>query len=168
MRKLTLLLVIMAAGVVGCQGPQFRSEPLGEVNYADAFRAGRTVMGQYFSIASADAVSGKIISRPKAVDAARDRLLGSTPARKVAHMQIRRKGSMVFADVRVYIQRQDVDAFRRMQPITVDSDVPNRTPADESAATSAEQNQTWPTTGRDHQLEQKILADLFRALKKSK
>ncbi len=168
MKKLRLLLVAIVAGIVGCQGPQFSSEPLGEVDYAEAFRAGRTVLGQYFSIASADAESGKIVSRPKAVDAARDRLLGTTPARKVAQMRIRQKGEMVFADVQVYIERQDVDAIRQMQPLTVDNDVPNRTPADEAAAVTAEQDQRWQRTGRDHQLEQKILADLFRALKKNK
>ena len=168
MRKLTLLLVIMVAGVVGCQGPQFSSEPLGEVDYAEAFRAGKRVMAQYFSIASADAELGKIVGRPKAVDAAKDRLLGTTPARKGAQMRIRQKGDMVFADVQVYIQRQDVAAIRQMQPLTVDNDVPNRTPADEAAAVTAKQNQRWQRTGRDHQLEQQILADLFRALKKSK
>ncbi|MCK4627033.1 MAG: hypothetical protein KAV00_17100 [Phycisphaerae bacterium] len=163
-----LLVVLFVLFTVGCQGPQFSSEPLGEVDYAEAFRAGKRVMAQYFSIASADAESGKIISRPKAVDAARDRLLGTTPARKRAQMQIRQKGDMVFADVQVYIQRQDVAAIRQMQPVTVDNDVPNRTPADEAAAVTTEQNQAWETTGRDHQLEQKILADLFRALKKNK
>ncbi len=168
MKRLTLLLVITVAGAVGCQGPQFSSEPLGEVDYAEAFRAGKRVMAQYFSIASADAESGKIVSRPKAVDAARDRLLGSTPARKIAQIHIRQKGEMVFADVRVYIQRQDVEAFRQMQPITVDNDVPNRTPAEEATVDTAEQDQTWPTTGRDHQLEQTIIADLLRTLKKSK
>jgi hypothetical protein len=167
MKNLTLLLVIMVAGVVGCQGPQFSSEPLGEVDYAEAFRAGKRVMSQYFSIASADAESGKITCRPKTVDAAKDRLLGTTPARKGAEMRIRQKGDMVFADVQVYIQRQDVTVFRQMQPITVNDDVPNWTPADEGAAAAA-QNQTWQTTGRDHQLEQEILADLFRALKMNK
>ena len=165
------LFVLVASSVlftVGCQGQRFRSEPLGEVDYAEAFRAGKTVLSQYFSIASADAESGEIVSRPKAVDAAKDRLLGSSPARKVARIRIRQKGDVVFADVRVDIQRQDVDAFRQMQPITVDNDVPNQTPADESAADTAKQNQAWQRTGRDHRLENTILADLNRAIKKNK
>ena len=166
-KTLSIPVILSVIFTVGCQDRQFLSEPLGEVDYAEAFRAGRGVLGQYFSIASADAESGKIISRPKAVDAAHDRLLGSSPARKKATMRIRQKGNMVFADVRVYIQRQDVEAFRQMQPITVDTDVPNRTPAEEAAAVSAEQNQAWQNTGRDHQLEQAILADLARAIKKS-
>ncbi len=160
-----ILFVIFTAG---CQGPRFQSQPLGEVDYAEAFRAGRTVMGQYFSIASADAESGKIVCRPKGVEAAPDRLLGSSQARKVADMRIRRKGNKVFADICVKIQRQDALALRSMQPITVDNDVPSQTPADEAAAVTAEQNLTWQTTGRDHQLERAILTDLIRALKKNK
>ena len=166
MKKMSLVIFMMF--VAGCQAQQFRSQPLGEVDYAEAFQAGKTVLAQYFSVASSDAESGKIISRGTPVDAAKDRLLGASPARKVAQMRIRKKGEVVFADVRVDIQRQDVGAFRQMQPVTVDNQVPNRTPADEAAAVTTEQNHAWQTTGRDNQLEQAILADLINALKKSK
>lgn len=169
MKKIFFFVVpIIVSCLVGCQGQRFRSQPLGKVDYAEAFQAGRTVLAQYFSVASFDAESGKIAGRPAPVDAARDRLLGASPARKVAEMRIRKKGELIFADVRVDIQRQDVGAFRQMQPVTVDNQVPNRTPADEAAAVTTEQNQAWQTTGRDHQLEQAILADLINALKKSK
>ncbi len=168
MKKLTLLLVIMVAGVAGCQTERFRSQPLGEVGYAEAFRSGKRVMSQYFSIASADAETGRIVSRPKAVEAARDRLLGTTPARKIANMRIRQKGDLVFVDIRVDVQRRDVVALRQMQPITVDSELPHQTPADESAAVGSEQSRDWQTTARDHQLEHTILADLLKAIKQSK
>ncbi|KPK86225.1 MAG: hypothetical protein AMJ81_01905 [Phycisphaerae bacterium SM23_33] len=142
---------------------QYRSQPLGQVPYPEAFQAARTVFSQYFPVASADPQTGKIIGRPKLVEAAPDRLLGVTPARQVAKMRIReKKGGQVFAEVRVDVQRQDVEAFGAMRPVTVDNELPSRTPAQDVAPISAEQNQAWQTTGRDAAKERDILMDLLR------
>lgn len=164
MRTLTFIALIGALAAGGCQFDRYRSQPLGEVGYARAFAAGKTVMSQYFSIASADPETGKIVSRPESVKARRDRLLGSSPARQVATLRIRQKGDDIFADLRVEIQRQDATATRHMQPVTVDTELPSRTPAQETAPLTAEQNQAWQTTGRDESLERTILADLLNSL----
>jgi len=164
MRTLTFVALVGTLAAGGCQFERYRSQPLGDVGYARAFAVGKTVMSQYFSIASADPETGKIICRPEPVTAARDRLLGSSPARHSATMRIRQKGDEVFADLRVEIQRQDSAAIRYMQPVTVDTELPSRTPAQETAPLTAEQDQAWQTTGRNESLERTILADLLNGL----
>ena len=166
MKRLGLLLLAGALCVVGCQSEQFRSQPLGRVSYAEAFRAGKDALARHFTIASADSATGRIVARPKPIQAPADRLLGSSPARQFATMEIRRKQDDLYADIRVNIQRQDLGAARIMQPVTVDNELPNRTPAQESAAVTSAQNQYWETTGRDYQLERTILAELLRRLSK--
>ena len=79
-------------------------------------------------------------------------------------MQIRQKGEELFADLRVDTQRQDVAAARIMAPVTVDTELPSRTPAQESAPFTAQQDQLWETTGRNHELERAILAEFLRRL----
>ena len=164
MKTLTFVALMGALAAGGCQFERYRSQPLGEVGYARAFAAGKTVMSQHFSIASADSERGKIISRPEPIEASRDRLLGSSPARQVATLRIRQKGDEIFADLRVEIQRQDTGAIRLMQPVTVDTELPSRTPAQETAPLTADQNQAWQTTGRNESLERTILADLLNSL----
>lgn len=157
---LSMLLGLAAAAAVGgCANPEWNTQPLGPVAYADAFRAARAVMGQYFSVASADARTGVITTRPKMLEAAADRLLGRTAARQIAAMRVRQAGGEVMVDLRVENQRQDVNAFRQMQPITVDNEVPSRT-SDSGGGITTEQNQAWQTVGRDRTLEATILAQL--------
>jgi len=168
MRHLTWT-VVLAAGMLsagGCQSLGYNTQPLGDVGYAKAFQAGKVAMAQYFSVGSADAETGRITSRPQSADVGRDRLLGVSPARKVARLRIRRKGEQVYADVRVDVQRQDVDAMARMQPVTVNNDVPIQTPAQGRAALTSDQDQAWQNTGRDAALERSILDAMMDALKK--
>ncbi len=167
MSRLGMILLAAAPVLAGCQMDEYRCQPLGEVAYDEAFRVGRAVLAQYFSIASADPQSGKIVSRPKPIKAAPDRLLGSSPARQLAILRIRRTGGDLYADLRVHIQRQDAGAARAMQPVTVQTEMPNVTPAEETAAVTTEQSQAWENVGRDHALERTILADLLRQLTQS-
>ncbi len=160
--------VLLAAGLAGgCQAEPYRFRPLGRVGYGEAFQASEAALAQHFTIASADPATGWIICRPKAVQAPADRLLGSSPARQVARMQLRREGDEVLADLRVELQRQDVGAGRAMQVPTVDTQLPTRTPAQESAALP-ESDQRWETTQRDVALERAILADVLRRLAENK
>ena len=80
---------------------------------------------------------------------------------QVAEMRIREKDGQVYAEVRVEVQRQDIEAFSAMQPVTVENELPSRTPAQDTAAVSGEQNQAWQTTGRDDAKERDILNDLL-------
>ncbi len=164
----TVVLVAGAVGGVGCQAPRYSSQPLGAVSYAEAFQAGRAAFAQHFTVESSDPAGGTITGRPKPIDAGRDRLFGVSPARQVATMRITERGGQVYADVRVNVQRQDVGALRQMQPVTVDNELPNRTPAQETAAISADQDQAWQTTGRDEALERAVLEAVVDRLAKKK
>lgn len=172
MRQTTLLSWILLAGALGaagCSMEQYRSQPLGQVPYAQAFEAARIVFSQYFSVASDDPRTGKIIGRPKLVEASPDRLLSVTPARQVAKMRIReKKDGQVYAEIRVDVQRQDLGALSAMQPITVDTELPSRTPAQDTGPISAEQSQAWQTTGRDEAKERDILTDLLQRVSKGR
>jgi len=162
----TVVLLVGAAMAGGCQSHRYASEPLGDVGHAQAFRAGKAVLSQHFSIASADEAAGKLVSRPAPVDAGRDRLVGSSPARQVATMRIREEGQQIYADIRIDIQRQDLGAMRHMQPVTVDNQLPNQTPAQRSAAVTPDQDQAWQNTGRNERLERLILDEVMAKLAK--
>ena len=166
--RLILTVLVAALWAGGCRTQRYRVQPLGQTPYAEAFQSGKTVFAQYFRVSSADPRTGKIVGRPKAVEAARDRLLGASSARQVATMRIRKKGGQVYADVRVEIQRQDTGAFSTMQPVTVHNELPSNIPTQEEAALTAEQDQAWQITGREHALERAILGDLLQRLTPAK
>ena len=103
---------------------------LGDVEYASAFATGREVMGQHCSIASADAETGVIQSRPRLVKVRGERLLGGSPARHVATLRIVRRGGEVVAYASVALQREgsSIHQTRPRNGENYDS-VPNLTPA---------------------------------------
>ena len=162
--RLTTVLILAAGLAGGCTSDRYRTQPLGQVPYSAAFEAGKDAMASRFQIASADDATVKIVARPKAVETGRDRLLGTTPARKVAQMRIREKGGQVYADVLVAIQRQDAPAMRAFRPVTPDTERPTQGPAQETAMLSPEQNMAWENSGRDAAAEREILADIVRHL----
>ena len=112
MNRLACMLLAGALAAGGCQVEQFRSQPLGGARYNEAFNAGKAALAEYFTIASADRATGRIVTRPRPAEATADRLLGRSSAREIATMHIRRKGDESLADLRVDVQRQDVDAAR--------------------------------------------------------
>jgi len=142
--------------------------PLTTENYPVAFGQARSVMSQYFTVASADSDSGVIVCEPKAMsNAPGDRLIGRSEARQAASMKISRTGGRIYAVCTVELQRQGA-VILRQQSITEDtySSVPNQTPAEMDAATSPQQNDAWETYATDGVLENKILNDLEQALTK--
>lgn len=169
MKTLSLkLLCITAAALLaslglGCTASEeFRTQPLGNVNYNETFSAARSVLGQYFSVAASDPETGRIVARPLAGENSPDRLLGGYSTRKLATMQIRRADGQVYADIRVEVQKQDVGAERAMQPLTERNEQPSLTPAQETAAATLEQQQAWHAAGRDYRLENEIIAELLK------
>ena len=164
--------VVLAAAcvLVGCNQPlPGRSRSLGAVDYTAAFAAANEVMAQYFSVESADPRAGVIQSRPKAVSAPRERLLGGSPARQVATLRLRSEGKDVVASATVAVQRQGAEVLRVMPRDADDySTVPDKTPAEREAATTVLQNESWRTHQYDHDVERKMLLDLWRALHPSK
>lgn len=169
MRGLTLAVLAAALMLAGCQdgssflggGDDYRTQTYDSADRALVFETARNVLGMYFSIASADPDTGKIVSRPLQVEASRDRLLGSTPTRKLATMRIyRTSDGRTSVDLQILVQKQDAAAFAAMQPITESNEIPNQTPAQTGAAETPEQRQSWQDVGRDYTMEQTILRDL--------
>lgn len=166
-QQMLLAAVLGLALAAGCdQALPGTTRNLGPVQYDQAFCAAREVLSQYYSIESADAGSGKIIARPQTVDAPADRVVGSSPARHLTQMRIRREGPCVSAFASVALQRQTTESFRERQRVGGDnySSVPDQTPADKEAATTADQNDVWITQRYDHAAESRMLDDLFRRL----
>lgn len=154
-----------AAMLVGCAEPTpGRTRSLGVVDYGLAFAKGREVMKQHFGqVASADADAGVIRMQPKAVQGDPDRLLGSSSeARQVAVMRLRRSKEEVFAHVSVALQRRGTAPLRQMyQPEEPYSSVPHDTPANVDAATTTEQNEVWTVQRYLHDVELRVLEDLY-------
>jgi hypothetical protein len=166
MKTLTMLAAVaMVSALAGCGTEQFRTQPLGTVDYNRAFQATRASLQQYFSIESADAGKGDIRTRWSRTGSERSGLVSSSPTRRMATVRLRKESSQVLLDIRVTVERQGEAGYRAMQPVTVNNEVPNRPPAVEGAAgTTSEQNQAWQESGRDEGLENKIVADVLRRL----
>lgn len=160
------VLLVVVAGLpilAGCAGTEIGSErSLGAVTYAQAFDAARAVMGQYYSVASADPETGVIRSVPKPLAAG---VLSGGPGRQVATVRVRPTDGTVVASATVTIQRQTSAAARQMGwPAGVYDGPPNQTPAELEAATTADQNESWISQRRDRGLEEQLLADIHKAL----
>jgi len=168
---LATIALAAAGALAGCTvnaiSPTQRS--MGEVSYESAFAAAREVIRKHFELASSDPDAGVIIARPKPVRAPAERILGgASPARHVAKMHLKSRGGIVIADVSVALQRQGSAGFRQMRPGENYSTVPDQTPAQETAAITAEQDQTWRTDRYDRGMERRILNELYRALHPTK
>jgi len=164
------LAILLAASVgvlmTGCNLPApGTTRSLGEVEYESAFATARETMAQYFAIESADPRTGEIISRPTPITAAPERLLGGSPARHLAKLCVRRKDGTIVAQAAVAFQREG-STIHHVSPRPGENydGVPTETPADETAATSAQQNEVWRTDRYDHALEHKILTQIYESL----
>ena len=165
---LAKIAVLMAAAVIvllsGCAQVEPGTEQiLGQVTYAEAFDAARTVMNQYFTVALADPGEGLIRSAPKEL---RGRVLGGGVGRQVATVRIRQEPQGIVARATVNVQRQGSSALRMVSPQAgASGEPPRQTPAELEAATTPEQNESWITERRDRGLEQRILSDILNALR---
>ena len=173
-KELMVAGIVVAAILSGCDLPALTSlspmtrgvsRNLGEVEYASAFATAREVMEQHFSIASWDPDTGVIEAHPKMVEVRGERLLGGSPARHLAKMHVRRKNGQIVAHVSVALQREGSSIHRTRITAEENYDqVPNQTPAMDTAATTPDQNEVWTTRKHDRNLEREILDDLYKAL----
>lgn len=163
MRRHVLIVAAVAVFLIaGCSMTPGRSRSLGEIDYSAAFAAANEVMAQYYSIESANPRTGVIQARPRDISADNERILGGSPARQLATLRLRTEGESVVAYASVALQRQGAQGLRQFQE-SYDS-VPNETPAESDAATTADQNDTWTTHSYAHNVERRILQDIHRAL----
>ena len=170
MKQMVYALPLAAlAAMIGCSsGPSPGSTmQLGtaeQVSPQLAFTTAKEVMAQYFPVQSADPESGTIKCQPAAVKERQERLLGASPTRQVASIQIFSSEGLTMATVTVVVQQLGTSVFRASRNEGSYSGVPNETPAQQDAATTAEQNQTWKTIDYSYETQRKILDDLRQRL----
>lgn len=163
----TVAALLVTAGLLaGCStAAPGTTRALGDVSPDVAFATARQVLGQYFPIDDANPRTQVITTRPRPVDAGWDRPLGGYPARQVAILRIVEENGSVAASLAVTEQRQRAQMHRSVQQVGENYDsVPNQTPAEQEAATTLEQNESWETHRYDHALEARILSELYRVL----
>ncbi|MBN1942768.1 MAG: hypothetical protein JW849_05680 [Phycisphaerae bacterium] len=155
----------------GLAPSQCTSRTLGDASYQQAYVAGRQVLSQYFPIdaAKSSADVGVVKSRPKEVrNAGRDRLLGDSPARQIATLQVIQEGPVVTARVQVLQQREGSSTERQMgysqERHSYTMNPGDTGPGNMDAATTPQQNETWTNEKRRRDLEGQILDDLYRQL----
>lgn len=159
-RHSELVLPLLALALIGCENVNYTSQNLGRVGYDHAFDTAVEVFRGYYPVASTNREKGMIYGAPRPVDSAPDRILSNTKARERAELRIRSEEQNIWADVRVEIERLQTGSHQAMLGLTSSRDVPNRTPAEQDAAYTAEQNEQWNVTGTNYQKEIFILEDL--------
>lgn len=168
MRHLALMLTVATAALaVGCNGQSpGTTRMLGDVDYTAAFVSAREVLAANgFVVESANPDTGEIRTRPKFAEAGGQRLLGESQARHVATMRLRRRDGQLAAELAVAQQRQDAEVHRRMAGARERYDgVPSETPAEMEAPASPEQRHTWRTETYRHDIERRILEELYLSL----
>ncbi len=155
---------VAAIGLLaGCSAMPGRTRMLGNVDYQAALATSRAILSQHFDIARTDPDTGEILCQPQPFEAGGDRLLGgSSPARRVATLNLRREDGAIVAHLAIAVQRQGSDIIRTQRDNY--SSVPNQTPAEVEGATTPQQNQAWRTDRYDHAMEAGILDEIFQAL----
>jgi len=157
---------MLAAILAGCTEPVPQTpRTLGQVSYDGAFVAARRVLSQYYSISEADSVSGVIKCRPKLAETSGERLIGRHAARETATLRLSRQDGQVDVGLSIQVQQLASPAYRQSRSADNYNQVPNQTPAEMEAATTAEQNDTWRTTGYNHARERQILDELYQAIR---
>ncbi len=173
--------VTLAIAGIGCQRgdllneglspSQATTKSLGDTSFPRAYAEGQEVLQQYYTVDpdKSNPGDGIIKSRPKDVlDAGRDRLLGDSPARQIATLQIIQEGPVVTALVQVMQQRQGSAPEKQMgysqERHNYTMNPGAQGPGDMEAATTTQQNENWLNEKRRRDLENQILEDLFKRL----
>lgn len=159
-------LFFVVASAAGCsEGPRWQTMSLGSVGKEDAFSAAQEVVGMYFVIENADPLTQTIKCRPKNLsEDYQERLLGGSPTRRVARIELFPEDGQMTARVSVQIQQQGSAVQRSVMGSNSYDPVPHQTPAQIDAATTTEQNETWRTVGYAADVESKILYDIYHRL----
>jgi hypothetical protein len=160
-----VLTALLAAAGCGASSPG-TTRMLGKVDYATAFATARDVLGQNdFAIESANPDTGVIRTLPRLVGPGGERLFSESQTRHVATLRLRREDGQVAAEPTVAQQQQDAEVFRQMGEASDSYDtVPNRTPAEVEAPASPEQRRVWRTESYRHDIERRVLNELYLAL----
>ncbi|MCK5113937.1 MAG: hypothetical protein KAR11_04165 [Phycisphaerae bacterium] len=147
------------------------SRNMGDVSMSSAFVAGVKALSAHYSIdrVKTNQANGVIVCKPQNIaNAPNERILGGTPARQIARMELVSENDQVIAQVLVVQERngsgpreemgqsQDVDNY--------DGSPGNVTPGNLSAATTPQQNEAWEFEKKLPEIQNVILTDMFNLL----
>ena len=90
------------------------------------------------------------------------RLRQRSRVRRVAQVRLAESAEAVSVYCKVVIQEQTTEAHRMFAGDRMSSDTPGRTPIDDEAATTTEQNDAWQTIRRDKAAESRILEAILQ------
>lgn len=179
MRHITLFALTASFIVAGCQHMSQVQEGLptnrgttqifADNSREEVFTTARKVISQYYSVKSSDPITGVIKCRPKKLAAGKDRLIGNSPARQLATLQVQSEDGGTSVQVLVIQERMGTEIIQTVgysQERYNYSGAPGETtPADEGAATTPEQNETWEFEKELKDVELRILSDIAKDLK---
>lgn len=156
----------------GCMEPQtsparppridagYRTQQLSTTDYETAFAAAQGAVMDHFQIASADPATGVIQLAPSEFTR-----LGGTRVRRVGQVIIRKTGDVVVAAVQVQIERYATPSIRAIESTFVGADDrPGKTPIQEDAGLTPQQQEYWMVERRDTAMEAQILNQIVEAV----
>jgi len=174
LRPLGALLVgsSLLCTAAGCMEPQttavrparidsgYRTEQLNTNDYETAFAAARGAVMDHFQVISADRATGVIQLVPSEFTR-----LGGTRVRRVGQVIIRKTGSFVLAAVQIQIEKYATPSIRVIESTFVGADDrPGKTPIQEEAGLTSQQQDYWMPERRDTALEGQILNRIVEAV----
>jgi hypothetical protein len=157
--------------VTGCMEPQttpvrpakidsgYRTQQLSTNDYESAFAAAQGSVMDHFQIASADQATGVIQLVPS--ESTRP---GGARVRKMGQVIIQKAGSFVLAAVQVRIEKYATPSIRAIESTFAADDRPGKTPIQEEAGLTREQQEYWTPEGRDISMETQILNRIVEAV----
>jgi hypothetical protein len=173
LRPLSALLVssTLLCMVAGCMEPQttparparidsgYRTQQLNTNDYESAFAAAQGAVMEHFQIASADRATGMIQLVPS--ESTRP---GGARVRKMGQVIIQKSGSFVVAAVQVRIEKYATPSIRVIESTFAADDRPGKTPIQEEAGLTRQQQEYWTPEGRDVAMEAQILNRITEAI----
>jgi hypothetical protein len=173
LRPLGALLVgsALLCTVAGCMEPQttparparidsgYRTQQLSTSDYESAFAAAQGAVMEHFQVASADRATGVIQLIPS--ESTRP---GGARVRKVGQVIIQKTGSFVVAAVQVRIEKYATPSIRVIESTFAADDRPGKTPIQEEAGLTRQQQEYWTPEGRDISMEAQILSQIVEAV----
>ena len=174
MRGLVALCVwsIIGVGLTGCATTESTATP-GFTRRAvdgpsgDVLQAGDALLKREFGRTQLNRGELTITTEPVEFTAtggsgtARDLYGGTSRMRRRATLVVEAHGQASVACLRIEVERQDTQRRAAMAPATGRmGDSPSRTPEQDDAATTSQQNAVWTHVKRDTELEQDLLTEL--------
>lgn len=172
MNRLVIVLVLpVLAGLAGCADAGLYAHQQRVIENADpdqVLAVAAAILQREFGRVKVDRAARRIETAPaefttnRESGTARDLYRGRSTMRRVARLNVGRRGDATVVRLHIDVERRDTERRAVMQPQAHRiSDTPGHmTPIDRDAATTQEQNTVWTRVRRDRRLETALLEEL--------